>query len=164
MNHSESSATLFGTVCTCVCVCGRECLRLLRLGLLLNINKDFLPTRQSQTPDHLPGEDMPTHPSEPGSLPPLISIGLCALAAHQSKCSLAGHPHTNHVFSPTPRECVWEHAFFFFLFCVNVQDLDILGGDYIQGRQGKKYPPFSNTHLFKKKKKKKWQLCPPPQW
>lgn len=32
---------------------GWECLRL--LSLLLDVNKDFLPTRQSQTPDHLPG-------------------------------------------------------------------------------------------------------------
>lgn len=61
MNHSVNSPALFGRL-TCVCVCGRACLRLLSLGLLLNINKDFLPTRQSQTPDHLPGRTCPRIP------------------------------------------------------------------------------------------------------
>lgn len=89
---------------------------------------------------------MPTHPSQPGSLPLLISIGLCALAAHQS---LTGHPHTNHVFSLThtlshslqaPPGSEPESV------RTNSRDFDIMGGDYIQDDRTRNIPHLSHAH------------------
>lgn len=103
MNHSESNPVLFRSVCMCVCVCGRAYLRLLSLGLLLNINKDFLPTRQSQTPDHLPSMTCPRIPQswQPSAANkdrpvffscPSIKMFTCRTSIHKSCFLFVLHP------------------------------------------------------------------------
>ena len=125
-------------MCVCVCVCGRACLRLLSHGLLLNINKDFLPTRQSQTPDHLPRRTCPRIPQswQPSATNkdrpvffscPSIKMFTCRTSIHKSCFLSVLHPERVRVY-----------------LCASLE-LDIMGGNYIQGDRARNNPPHTHT-------------------
>ena len=133
-----------------MCVCGQACLRLLRFCLLLNINKDFLPTRQSQTPDHLPRRTCPRIPQswQPSATNkdrpvffscPSIKMFTCRTSIHKSCFLSVLHP-------SCARACLYVSS-----------ALDIMGGNYIHGDRARNNPSQTNTHT----PLEKLQLFPP---
>lgn len=119
-------------------VCGEECLRL--LSLLLDINKDFLPTRQSQTPDHLPGRTQQHIPQswqlQAANTEQLAPFGWSSIILFPIP-----HVHTRHILSLAQLHPEFANV----RLCVYAQ-LDITGGNRFHGDRDRNNPSHTHTH------------------